>query len=472
MAAVAGICSASEAVSVEARSVGTTVQDDAHPPHPWRSLTASEQARFDTGYAVFNTEWVPANTPAGRIDGLGPLFNSRSCDSCHNSRRRGRGPRGDGEAPSDLVIQLGQRVTRTRVVRGNPDYGYVLNTSAIQGFRPEARVSIEYKIKHVTLGDGTVVELREPRYHVDSLDGPNLPPNTVLMPRMPPPVQGAGLLELVPSAEMERVSRLEHDGPDGVRGRVSWLQGNTDKPVADGAEVAARRGKMAADVDAVVASAGKMAADAGGVVGRFGWQASEPSVASQIGAAFAREMGLTNALESKDDCGPWNGACRTAQSGGSPEVEPELFGAVVDFQRWHAVPVTQQPDPASEGARLFESTGCAQCHRTTLKINAGTKDNTVIHPYTDLLLHDMGDGLADRTLQGDTVPGLWRTAPLWGMHAASVSGQPIHLLHDGRARSIEEAILWHDSEAHAARERYVHSSAAQRRTLTEWIESL
>jgi CxxC motif-containing protein (DUF1111 family) len=325
-------------------------------------------------------------------------------------------------------------------------------------------VSIEYKIKPVTLGDGTVVELREPRYHVGSLDGPNLPANTVLMPRMPPPVQGGGLLERVSAAELERVARSEHAGPDGIRGRVSWLRVNTDKPVAD-AKVVAHTGTAAADVGAV-------AADAGRVVGRFGWQASEPSVASQIGAAFAREMGLTNPLESKDDCGLWNGACRTAPSGGSPEVEPELFEAVVDFQRWHSVPVTQQPDWSSEGAQLFESTGCARCHRTTLQIDAGTKDNTVIHPFTDLLLHEMGDGLADRTLDGAVVPGLWRTAPLWGMHAASVSGQPIHLLHDGRARSIEEAILWHDSEARAARERYAHSSAAQRRALTEWIESL
>jgi len=441
--------------------VGTTVQDDAHPPQPWRTLTASEQARFDTGYAVFNTEWVPANTPAGRIDGLGPVFNSQSCDSCHNSRRRGRGPRGDGEAPSDLVIQLGQRVSRTRVDRGNPDYGYVLNTSAIRGFRPEARVSIEYKIRPVTLGDGTVVELREPRYHVGSLDGPDLPANTVLMPRMPPPVQGAGLLELVPSAELERVARSDHAGTDGIRGRVSWLQTN----VADGAKVAAGTSRAATGTGGAVPRAGR-------VVGRFGWQASEPSVASQIGAAFAREMGLTNPLESNDDCGPWNGACRTAPSGGSPEVEPELFEAVVAFQRWHSVPVAQQPDLSSVGAQLFESTGCARCHRTTLQINDGTKDNTVIHPYTDLLLHEMGDGLADRTFDGATVPGLWRTAPLWGMHAASVSGQPIHLLHDGRARSIEEAILWHDSEARAARERYVHSSAAQRHALTEWIEGL
>jgi CxxC motif-containing protein (DUF1111 family) len=458
--------------------VGTTVQDDAHPPHPWRPLTAGEQVRFDTGYAVFNTEWVPANTPAGRIDGLGPLFNSQSCDSCHNSRRRGRGPRGDGEAPSDLVIQLGQRVSRTRVIRGSAQYGYVLNTSAIRGFRPEARVSIEYKIKPVTLGDGTIVELREPGYRMSSLDGPKLLSSTVLMPRMPPPVQGAGLLELVPAAELERVARSEHAGPDAIRGRISWLQTNTDRPVACTAKVAADTSKAAAETrrvagtGRVVTDMTRVAASAGRVVGRFGWQASEPTVASQIGVAFAREMGLTNPLESQDDCGPRNVACRTAPSGGSPEVEPELFEAVVDFQRWHSIPVARQPDLSSEGAQLFQSTGCAQCHRTTLQINVGAKYDTVIHAYTDLLLHEMGDGLADRTLDGAVVPGLWRTAPLWGMHAASVSGQPIRLLHDGRARSLEEAILWHDSEARAARDRYAHLSAAERRVLTEWIESL
>jgi CxxC motif-containing protein (DUF1111 family) len=346
-----------------------------------------------------------------------------------------------------------------------------LNTSAIRGFRPEARVSIEYKIKPVTLGDGMIVELREPGYRVSSLDGPKLLSSTVLMPRMPPPVQGAGLLELVPSAELERVSRLEHTGPDGIRGRISWLQTNTDRPVADTAKVAADT-RRAAGTGRVAADMRRVAASAGRVVGRFGWQASEPTVASQIGVAFAREMGLTNPLESKDDCGPWNFTYRTAPSGGSPEVEPELFEAVVDFQRWHSVPVTQQPDLSSEGAQLFEATGCAQCHRATLQIEVGAKDDTVIHPFTDLLLHEMGDILADRTVDGVAVPGLWRTAPLWGMHAASVSGQPIHLLHDGRARSIEEAILWHDSEGRAARERYVHSSAAQRRTLAEWIESL
>jgi CxxC motif-containing protein (DUF1111 family) len=191
-----------------------------------------------------------------------------------------------------------------------------------------------------------------------------------------------------------------------------------------------------------------------------------------VAGAFAREMGLTNPLEPHDDCGAWNVACLTAPSGGTPEVEPELFEAVVNFQRWHAVPVAKDPDLSSTGAQLFASTGCAQCHRTTLRVDVGSQDDTVIHPFSDLLLHDMGRGLADRTLDDVVAQSLWRTAPLWGMHAAAVSGQPQHLLRDGRARSIEEAILWHDGEARVARDRFGKLTAVQRYALTDWIQGL
>jgi CxxC motif-containing protein (DUF1111 family) len=426
---------------VDARSVGTAIQDDAHPPQPWRNLSADEQARFDLGYAVFNTEWVPANTPAGRIDGLGPIFNSQGCDACHNSRRRGRGPRGDGEAPADLVIQLGQVTSGSSadrsVTRGNRAYGYVLNTSAIAGFQPEARVWIQYAIRQSTLADGTTVELREPRYRVADLAGPELAADTVLMPRLPPPVQGAGLLELVPESELERVAHAERRATADIRGRISRVQTGQGRRV-----------------------------------GRFGWQASEPTVASQIAVAFAREMGLTNPLESSDDCGNWNVACRTAPTGGSPEVEPDLFEAVIAFERWHAVPVARIADESSIGGRLFRSAGCADCHRPTLSIEVGDQPHNVIHPYTDLLLHDMGKGLADRDLGGRPAASLWRTAPLWGTHAAYVSGQPLRLLHDGRARSVEEAILWHDSEARRARDTYSRLTKEQRRAVLEWIQDL
>jgi CxxC motif-containing protein (DUF1111 family) len=409
-----------------------SVQEDAHPPKTWRPLSPSEQASFDLGYSVFNTDWVPANSPPGRIDGLGPVFNSQSCDACHNSRRRGRGPRGDGDAPPDLVIQLGRLLPDGTVQRGTEEYGYVLNPLAIKGFKPEARISIRYETQIRTLADGTRIELRAPHYEVSGLSGPALPPGTVLMPRLPPPVQGAGLLERVPQAQLVRIAAAQGRGHDGVHGHVAWLASGPDAPV-----------------------------------GRFGWQASEPSVASQIGNAFAREMGLSNPLVGYADCGAQDTACQSAPTGGTPEVEPELFNAVVSFQRLHAVPVQRLPDLSSPGARLFAQTGCAQCHRMTLRVGS----DEVIHPYTDLLVHDMGAGLADRDVAGSAARDEWRTAPLWGMNAAYVSGQP-RLLHDGRARSVDEAVLWHGGEGHIASERFARLSADERRTLVSWIQQL
>jgi CxxC motif-containing protein (DUF1111 family) len=323
------------------------------------------------------------------------------------------------------------------VQRGSEEYGYILNTSAVEGFTPEARVSIRYDAQVYILADGTKIVLRAPRFRVDRLSGPELPPNTVLMPRLPPPVQGPGLLELVPQSELERLVRSEHHAGGPVRGRISWLKGRE-----------------------------------GDVIGRFGWQASEPTVASQIGVAFAREMGLTNTLVSEIDCGMRDIVCQSAPTGGAPEVEPALFDAVIAFQRLHAVPVERITDESSAGAHLFERVGCADCHRTMLRIETGSSTRTLIHPYTDLLLHDLGQGLADRDLEGNPAADLWRTAPLWGMRAAYTSGQPVRLLHDGRARSIEEAVLWHDAEGRDARDRFARLTADERRKLVSWIEEL
>jgi CxxC motif-containing protein (DUF1111 family) len=149
-----------------------------------------------------------------------------------------------------------------------------------------------------------------------------------------------------------------------------------------------------------------------------------------------------------------------------------MSAAVIAFEHWHAVPVMKFTDEAAPGARLFESAGCAECHRPALRIDLENDDHAMIRPYSDLLLHAMGQGLADRDLSGSPAPTLWRTAPLWGMQAAYASGQPVHLLHDGRARSIEEAILWHDAEARRARDNYAHLSREQRRALVEWIQDL
>jgi CxxC motif-containing protein (DUF1111 family) len=354
----------------------------------------------------------------------------------------------------------------------------VLNVSATKGFRPEGRVTIAYRTTTMPLADGSAIELREPRYQIDNLDGPKLAPETVLMPRLPPSAMGDGLLELVPAAELERVAREEATASNGVHGQLSWLSNLSGNVPLAAAE--SKRARTAADDRMPRVASARNSADATGdglscvtggkprLLGRFGWQASEPTVASQAAVAFAREMGLTNPLEPHDDCAPSNRACKDAPSGGQPEIEPELFDAVVNFERWHAIPVPRELDLTAPGAKLFESTGCAQCHRPTLNADAGR----VIHPFTDLLLHDMGQDLSDRTIAGIVAPSRWRTAPLWGMHAASVATQAQHYLHDGRARSLEEAILWHEGEGRPARGRFAKLNAEQRHTLIDWMNTL
>jgi CxxC motif-containing protein (DUF1111 family) len=478
----------STGLSIEAQtlpSIGVIVQEDAHVPEPWRPLTQAEQRTFGLGYAVFNTTWVPADQPAGRTDGLGPLFNSGSCDACHNSRRRGRGPRDAGPAPGDLVIQLGRLLPTGEMQRGTGEYGFILNTSANEGFTPEALIDLRYEEEVRVLPDGSRLSLRRPVYTLAALSGPALSASTVLMPRMPPSVQGAGLLERVPLAELVSLAAAGGDG--SVTGRIAWLP-----PAA--------RGRAQ--------------------IGRFGWQATEPSVASQTASAFAREMGLTTSIAANIDCGRGDDACLSAAMGGAPEVETALFDALLFFEQLHAVPARPPLPDSEQGERLFAETGCAACHRPTLRIELGPVElgpielspetphrsqgtlpaiaasapapaqapevdrdpevqvpsGTVIpyaaiHPYTDLLLHDLGAGLADRDLAGEAVHSEWRTAPLWGLQASVASSQPLRLLHDGRARSIEEAIAWHDGEAREARERFMHLLADARAALVEWIAS-
>lgn len=399
-------------------SLGLSVQDDAHLPQPWRTLSPEEQRQFEIGYAAFNTEWSPANSPTGRTDGLGPIFNVQSCDACHNSRRRGRGPRASGDAPGDLVIQLGRLMPDGRVERGTADYGRIINTSALPGFEPEASVTITYADQVLRLPDKTEIRLRIPLYTISHLSGPELPPDTVFMPRMPPSAMGVGLLELVPDSAI--VAR-----------------GDGHKPA-----------------------------------GRFGWQATEPTVATQTASAFGREMGLTSELDPQPDCGNSNTACLTAPNGGSPEVERALFDAVVKFQELHAVPVAVAPNRGSDGALVFNEIGCASCHRPELPVETPHAGRTAITPYTDLLVHDLGEDLADRTLSGKHVRSEWRTAPLWGLNATVASNQPLRLLHDGRARSIEEAVLWHGGAATAARERFANLNTDRRKTLVEWLKTL
>lgn len=394
---------------------------DTRDPPSWSTLDAAERERYDLGHALSNTLWLPAGTSnAARRDGLGPLFNAASCDACHNEGARGQGLAKDGSAPAAMVIQLRRRGARNDD-RADPVYGHALNTSALEGFRPEAEVRVRYAERGGDYPDGMRWSLRAPTYELLSLSSGPLAGDTVFAPRLTPQLFGAGLLERVPDAFLR-------DSAARARGRLSRL--------------------------------------ADGRIGRFGWQATTATIEEQTAVALSREMGLTSPLIDRDDCTPRQAACRAAPSGGTPEVPTEFMQALVAFQRHLAVP---RAKAAPDQSARFAALGCAACHRPRLPVD-GVPGLVAIAPYTDLLLHDLGDGLADRDANGRSVPSTWRTAPLWGLgHAAR---RPLALLHDGRARSIEEAVLWHDGEARTARRRFEQLDAAQRRRMLDWLAAL
>ena len=434
-------------VALDTGPIGSQPFADHRNPPSYRKLSDAEFARYDFGMTVFNTQFVVAGTPnAGRRDGVGPLFNSSSCDACHNNGARGRGPTGDGPAPDSLVIQLTAATARNRSdPEGDPVYGRVFNPIALEGVPPEGEVLIHYETRTGHYPDGTAWNLRVPHYELIKLHYGPVASETIVKPRLAPALFGAGLLDAV--------RREDYGSQPTVPGG--------DRPTASG-----RRDPHGSSEDSLAPGAG-----------RFGWQATALSVRDQTARAFAREMGLTSTDITSDDCTPAETACLQQPNGGSPEVSDDLFDAVLTFQRWLAVPASPTPHPSSDhGDQIFADLGCVACHQpqwpVTLTDAAGNTTAATIAPYTDLRLHNLGTGLADETVAGKKVVSQWRTAPLWGLgYRMSLERFPT-FLHDGRARSAEEAILWHDGEAAGARKRFEHLTTDQRKAFLRWLETM
>lgn len=399
---------------------------DRRNPPPWHALDAATEDAFDLGLLVFNTTWVPAGTAnAARRDGIGPLHVLGSCDGCHNNGARGRGEPQGNRLPNSFVMQL-----------GGPDtaYGAVINTQALPGYAPEGRIEVQWTPRSGRYPHGGEWQVREPRYRVVAPGYGPLSDDTVLRPRIAPAVFGAGLLQAVSPAAVQAIRGTQ---PRAQRGEMAWHE-------AEGLRL----------------------------LGRFGWQADAVSIEDQTARALAREMGLTSRPRMQDDCTAAQWQCRDAPPGGTPEVSEEFLHALVTLQTEVAVPERPRDAAAEDviGARLFRRTGCHICHREALPAEPGGTPLT-LDAYTDLMLHDLGDGLADRTVDGRIVRSLWRTAPLWGM-AHTLAGGDAAFMHDGRARSLEEAVLWHDGQARSARRAFEKLTSQERQALLKWVGSL
>lgn len=396
-------------------------------PPPYLPLAGSMVDEYSLGHAVFNTDFLAVGTPgAGRRAGLGPIFNSASCDECHNEGAHGRGPVIDGPLPNSVVVELeaapvlgSAAVPDPSDPPGDPVYGHVLNPLAVEGFTAEGQVLVHYHVIQRTYPDGTVWTLRQPSYELTRLSYGPMATGTVIKPRLAPALFGLGLLEAVPG-------RSTQAGP-----------------------------------------------------GRFGWQGAALTIRDQTTRALAREMGVTSTVRPLDDCTAAQTQCLQQRHPDSPELSGELLAALLSFEKWLSVPqnpVPPNPMRQAAGLKLFKSTGCSRCHEPEQPVALlqadGQSLKATIAPYTDLGVHDLGPGLADRDSSGAVHPTRWRTAPLWGMGYRLSREKYPTFLHDGRARSVEEAVLWHDGEAAVVREKFEHLPRARREQLLRFVDTL
>lgn len=412
--------------------------------YPAPVLDAQERRAFSVGNAFFKDNWVAApSTTAGR-DGLGPLFNARSCSGCHLRDGRGRPARADELGGTGLLVRVGSAAPNGGEDRPHPRWGSQISDFALPGLAPEAVVRVEERGVPGTYGDGSPFSLIEPILWFETEAGRERPPQ-VSGARVAPHMVGLGLLEAVPAETLEALADPEDADGDGISGRVHRV-------------LDLRSGEL--------------------VPGRFGWKATQPTVEQQVAGAFVGDLGITSSLFPSEDRGAEQLAFDRERSGGDPELSDHKLARVTFYSQVLGVPNQRDVGSASvrAGEALFDRFGCASCHTPQLATGptavVDAYANQTFRPYTDLLLHDLGPALADGKRDGDALPSEWRTPPLWGIGLFEEVSGHTRFLHDGRARGLAEAILWHGGEAGPSRELFRNAAQGEREELLEFLRSL
>lgn len=428
---------------------------------PAANLGDEERTRFVIGNSFFRRNWVEAPSSTQARDGLGPHFIARSCGGCHVQDGRGAPPdfrQGlSTEQPVSLLMRLSVPGTGDHGAP-NPDpvYGDQLNNAAIRGVKPEGQVRIRQTAVRGKFADGTPYELLQPHYRIDQLAYGPLGEGVMLSPRIAPQVIGMGLLEAIPESEIRANAQRQAAMPGPIKGRPNEVW-----------DAFAQRTML----------------------GRFGWKANVATVAHQTAGAFIGDMGITSTVFPTEACSTTQSDCSAAPHGGNGdgiEIDDETLAQVVFYTATLAPPARRNAGDAQvlRGEKLFDAIQCAACHRPSYttgdaalaerfpRMSSPALKGLVIKPYTDLLLHDMGPGLADGRPDYAASGSQWRTPPLWGIGLIQDVNGHMRLLHDGRARGVMEAVLWHGGEAQASRDAVLKLNKQDREALVKFVESL
>ena len=443
---------------------------------PSSNLTASRKGHFFIGNAFFRQPWVIAPASTDSRDGLGALFNVAACQSCHVKDGRGHAPMTSDDDADSLLIRLAMPATTDeqrqqlqnslieKVV--HPMYGGQLQDRGIQGVPAEARIAVQWTDKPVTFADGHIETLRAPTFNLTKPGYGAFDDDLMVSPRVALPMIGLGLLEQIPDEAIKKQAVDNKNSTNGdISGKFNWVMDP-------------QTGKHA--------------------LGRFGWKAGQTKLITQNQSAFNEDMGLTSNIRPHESCMPTQTACMNATTGadeqgdGKPpvEVNDEVAKFVEFYTRNLAVPHRRDADDTLvlAGKKRFYDMGCQSCHTPRYQLPKTDDDHLeqhgqVIYPYTDLLLHDMGNDLADRTIAGK-LPSKdvqveflansyeWRTPALWGIGLAQTVDSQATFLHDGRARTLMEAVLWHGGEAEKQKQKVLKLDKQGRSELNAFLKSL
>lgn len=435
----------------------TTPSSDKHAfDVPIAMLDKEQLVAFASGKEQFNEQWVVAPEPG--VWGLGPTFNEDRCIFCHEANGRARAVLPGQQAELGMLLRLSvPGVAKDGGPIAHPHYGEQLQNRGVDGRVPEEGQAVVSYVEHkVTLADGEVVSLRQPRIQLTGMKFGDPGSQTLMSLRSAPAIVGMGLLEAVPEKTILALAQAQ--AGTGMQGKPNYVW----------------------DVENELT-----------VLGRFGWKASQPNLRQQTAAAFFGDIGATTYLFPEENCPPVQVAClelpSASKCGGQggctgnqfrPEVVPSRLTNITFYMQTLAVPARRNvDDPAvQQGEKLFAQARCDVCHIPTLQTEAKpavrAAANLTFHPYTDLLLHDMGEGLADGRPDFKASGSEWRTAPLWGVGLLRTVNGHQDLLHDGRARNVTEAILWHGGQGEPSREAFKRMSKAEREALVRFVDSL
>ncbi|MDF1780560.1 MAG: di-heme oxidoredictase family protein [Alcanivoracaceae bacterium] len=419
---------------------------------PAANLAPSRQLNFSVGNSFFKNAWVIAPASTDARDGLGPLLNTNACQNCHIKDGRGHPPATDAKQAVSMLVRVSipsdEHDETWHMHNGlapEPVYGGQLQDFANPGVTPEVKIRVSYEPVTVTFADGSKVALRKPTLNFSNLGYGPLHKDALFSARVAPPMIGLGLLEAIADEDILANEDPDDANKDGISGRANHVWDRASESVK---------------------------------LGRFGWKAGQPSLNQQNAEAFANDMGLTSSLVQHDACTAAQTDCIAAVNGGNPEVSDNILANVLFYSRMLAVPARRNVnDPqVLSGKSLFYQAGCQQCHapKFTTRADAAEPElaNQTIRPYTDLLLHDMGEGLADNRPEALASGNEWRTPPLWGIGLIEKVNGHTEFLHDGRARNLLEAVLWHGGEAEHAKQQVLQFNAEERAAFLAFLNSL